>query len=111
MSAVVIATAVLFGMVPALRGTRVQPNAALKARGRGIAGETRFGLSSLLVVGQVALSLVLVVAAGLFVRTFASLATRDLGFERNPVLIASINTRSEERRVGKGGRAGGLRRR
>ena len=33
----------------------------------------------------------LVVAAGLFVRTFASLATRDLGFERNPVLIASIN--------------------
>ena len=50
-----------------------------------------FGLGNLLVVGQVALSLVLVVAAGLFVRTFASLATRDLGFERNPVLIASIN--------------------
>jgi len=90
-AAVAIATAVLFGMAPALRGTRVQPNDALKARGRGNAGETRFGLGSLLVVGQVALSLVLVVAAGLFVRTFASLATRDLGFERNTVLIASIN--------------------
>jgi predicted permease len=90
-AAVAIATAVLFGMAPALRGTRVQPNDALKARGRANAGETRFGLGSLLVVGQVALSLVLVVAAGLFVRTFASLATRDLGFERNPVLIASIN--------------------
>ena len=76
---------------PALRGTRVQPNDALKARGRGIAGEARFGLGSLLVVVQVALSLVLVVAAGLFVRTFASLATLDLGFERNAVLIASIN--------------------
>ena len=91
-AAVAIATAVLFGMAPALRGTRVQPNDALKARGRGIAGESRFGLGSLLVVGQVALSLVLVVAAGLFVRTFASLATRNLGFEPNPVLIASINT-------------------
>ena len=79
-AAVAIATAVLFGMAPALRGTRVQPNDALKARGRGNAGETRFGLGNLLVVGQVALSLVLV--AGLFVRTFASLATRDLGFER-----------------------------
>src|SRR5918992_1280131 len=91
-AAVAIATAVSFGMAPALRGTRVQPNDALKARGRGNAGEPRFGLGNLLVVGQVALSLVLVVAAGLFVRTFASLATRDLGFERNPVLIASINT-------------------
>ena len=90
-AAVAIATAVLFGMAPVLRGTRVQPNDALKARGRGNAGEARFGLGSLLVVGQVALSLVLVVAAGLFVRTFASLATRDLGFERNSVLVATIN--------------------
>jgi len=90
-AAVAIATAVLFGMAPVLRSTRVQPNDALKARGRGNTGTTRFGLGSLLVVGQVALSLVLVVAAGLFVRTFASLATRDLGFERNSVLIASIN--------------------
>lgn len=90
-AAVAIATAVLFGMAPVLRGTRVHPNDALKVGGRGIAGEARFGLGSLLVVGQVALSLVLVVAAGLFVRTFASLATRDLGFERHLVLIASIN--------------------
>jgi hypothetical protein len=90
-AAVAIATAVVFGMAPALRGTRVQPNDAFKAGERGNAGETRFGLGSLFVVGQVALSLVLVVAAGLFVQTFASLAMLGVGFERNRVLIATIN--------------------
>jgi len=90
-AAVAITTAVLFGMAPALRGMRVQPNDALKAQGRGVIGEGRLNLGSALVVIQVALSLVLVVAAGLFVRTFSSLANLDLGFDRNPVLLASIN--------------------
>jgi putative ABC transport system permease protein len=44
-------------------------------------------------VGQVALSLVLVLTAGLFVRTFASLVTTDLGFDRDPVLIAQLDVR------------------
>ena len=78
-------------MAPALRGTRVQPNDALKAQGRGVVGDGRLGLGNMLVVLQVALSLILVVAAGLFMRTFSSLANLDLGFERNPVLVASIN--------------------
>ena len=90
-AAVAIATAVLFGTAPALRGTRAEPQEALKTQGRGIAAEGRLGLGSVLVVLQVALSLVLVVAAGLFVRTFASLATLDLGFDRNQVLVASIS--------------------
>jgi putative ABC transport system permease protein len=88
---VAIATAVLFGMAPALRGTRVQPNDALKAQGRGVAGDGRLGLGNALVVVQVALSLMLVVAAGLFIRTFASLAQLDLGFDPNPVIVASVN--------------------
>ncbi|MGB2715214.1 MAG: ABC transporter permease [Vicinamibacterales bacterium] len=87
---VAIATAVLFGVAPALRATGVQPNEALKEQGRGVIGE-RFGLGNLLVVVQVALSVVLVVAAGLFVRTFSSLANVNLGFEHKPILVANVN--------------------
>jgi putative ABC transport system permease protein len=90
-AAVAIATAMLFGTAPALRGMRAQPHDALKAQGRGVVGDGRLGVGSVLVVLQVALSLVLVVGAGLFMRTFASLAQLDLGFDRNPVLVASIN--------------------
>ena len=88
---IAVATAVLFGMAPALRGTRVQPNDALKAQGRGVVGDGRLGLGNVLVVLQVALSLVLIVAAGLFVRTFSSLARLDPGFDRHPILVASLN--------------------
>jgi predicted permease len=90
-AAVAVGTAILFGIAPALRGTRVQPNDVLKSQGRGVAGETRSGFGNTLVVVQVALSLVLVVAAGLFVRTFASLAHRNLGFDRNGVLVAAMD--------------------
>jgi putative ABC transport system permease protein len=87
---VATATATLFGVAPALRASRVQPNEALKEQGRGVAGE-RVGLGNLLVVMQVALSVILVVAAGLFVRTFSSLANVNLGFDHRPVLVANIN--------------------
>jgi predicted permease len=90
-AAVAIGTAVLFGTAPALRAMRVQPNDALKAQGRGVIGESRFNLGNMLVVLQVALSLILIVGAMLFVRTFVSLANLDLGFERSGVLVASVN--------------------
>jgi predicted permease len=70
----------------------VQPNDALKQQGRAIAGDRRFSLGNLLVVVQVALSLILVVAAGLFLRTFSSLAHLNLGFDRNPILVANVST-------------------
>jgi predicted permease len=88
---VAVTTAVLFGTIPALRATRAQPNDAIKEHGRGPAGQGRLTLGNLLVVVQVALSLVLIVAAGLFVRTFASLTTLNLGFDRDRVLVASVN--------------------
>ena len=65
---IAIGTALLFGTAPAFRASRVQPNDALKAQGRSVAGEPRFGIGNMLVVVQVALSLVLIVAAGLFMR-------------------------------------------
>ncbi len=71
---VAMTTTLLFGTVPALRATRVQPNDALKDQGRSIVGDSRFGFGSVMVILQVALSLVLIVGAGLFIRTFTSLA-------------------------------------
>jgi putative ABC transport system permease protein len=87
---VAIATAVLFGTAPALRATRVDPNEALKAHGRGVSGQGA-GLSQALVIAQVAVSLLLIVAAGLFVRTFTTLATRDLGFSPERVLVVNVD--------------------
>src|SRR4051812_1951824 len=90
---VAMTTALLFGTVPAMRATRVQPNDALKEHGRAIVGESRFGFGSLMVILQVALSLVLVVGAGLFVRTFTSLNHVRLGFNPDPLLIVDMNAK------------------
>jgi putative ABC transport system permease protein len=84
-------TAVLFGVVPAWRSARVDPRAAMKAGERSIVeGHSRFGFGKALVVGQIALSLVLVVGAGLLLGTFRRLATLDPGFEPAGVLLASV---------------------
>jgi predicted permease len=91
--AVAVATVLLFGVVPALRASAVMATDAMKTDTRQIAGGGRFNLSSSLVIAQVALSVVLVVAAGLFVRTFASLANVPLGFERERVLLVNVNAR------------------
>jgi putative ABC transport system permease protein len=87
---VAVATSVLFGTAPALRGARFQPTESLNASIRGVIGQGRFGSAQLLVVLQVALSLVLFVSAGLFLRTFTSLANLALGFDSGPILIARI---------------------
>ena len=94
---VATATALLFGIVPALRSTRVAPNDAIKEQGRSIVGESRFGFGSMLVVAQVALSLVLIVGAGLFMRTFSTLSNVRLGFEPDPILIVERRRQAERR--------------
>ena len=90
-TAVATLTALLFGLAPAMGVGRIVPSEALKKRGRGLAGDTRFGVRNMLVVAQVALSLALVVAAGLFVHTFASLATRNPGFDPEPLMVVRAN--------------------
>jgi predicted permease len=83
---VAILTGLLFGLAPALRATSVSPNNVLKEHARGMVG-TRFGLGRALVTGQVALSLMLLVGAGLFLGTFRNLLNTDLGFSRHNVLL------------------------
>jgi predicted permease len=90
-SGVAVATALLSGTAPAIRAARVQPFEGMTQQVRGIVGGGHMRLTSTLVVVQVALSLVLVVAAGLFVRTFTRLATLDTGFDRDRVVVAMIN--------------------
>jgi predicted permease len=87
---VAITTALLFGMVPAFRAGRVEPNEALKEQSRTVSGERHRMLGQPLVVVQVALSLVLVVAAGLFLRSFAALAMQNVGFDRNALLVVNL---------------------
>ncbi len=89
-AAVAILTGLLFGLAPAWRGTRVEPQSAMKANSRGVIEGSRFGLSKGLVMVQVALSLVLVVGAGLMLATFWKLTSLDTGFDRQNVLLVQI---------------------
>ena len=89
--AVAVATTLFFGSAPAFRTSGVAPIDALKEHGRTTVGQTRGTMTDWLVVAQVAMSLVLVVAAGLFVRTFLSLSGRPLGFQPGQVLVISID--------------------
>ncbi|MFI5231839.1 MAG: ADOP family duplicated permease [Gemmatimonadales bacterium] len=83
-------TAVLFGLLPAWRATRVDPQAAMKAGGRGVIGsDARHRIGKSLVVVQVALSLALVAAAGLLVGSFRKLTQVDPGFQQDGVLLVS----------------------
>jgi predicted permease len=94
-AAALIAT-FLFGLAPALGLGRVEPNDALKDHHRAVAGDgRRLGLRNALVVAQVALSFALVVAAGLFVRTFATLTSTPLGFDPRNLLIVRIDAAPE----------------
>jgi predicted permease len=84
--------------VPALRATRIAPIDALKRVNTGPGGD-RFantklaaGSSSSLVIAQVAFSLVLTAAAGLFIRTFDQLASVPLGFDADRVLVIDVDT-------------------
>src|SRR5258708_28395118 len=88
-----VATALLFGLVPALRASRVAPIDALKQHARGTADDARTRLADGLVVAQLAFSLMLVVAAGLFPRTPPSLTPPPLRFEPTTVLLVATDIR------------------
>jgi predicted permease len=86
-------TAVLFSLAPAFRAARAHPSLALKEESYSVSGGV--GLRKILVVGQIALALVLLIGAGLFVRTLASLRAKGPGFATaNTVLLRIDASRS-----------------
>jgi predicted permease len=94
-------TGVLFGIAPALRGTGINVNAALKETSRSVIGSRSVLGKSLLVI-QVAISLVLLVGAGLFVRTLSNLRHVDVGFNPQNLLLFRVNpalNRYDEKRM------------
>lgn len=84
-----LVTGVVFGLIPALNASRPDLVPALKAEGRG--GRRRGRLRRGLATGQVGLSLVLLVAAGLFLRALERAGDVDAGFEPDGVLVASVD--------------------
>jgi hypothetical protein len=89
--AVTVGAALMFGTLPAFGAARVSLVDAASDRGDGGGGRRHSRPAGWLVAGQVALSLVLVVAAGLFGRSFAGLASRDLGFEAGRLLVVTLD--------------------
>jgi predicted permease len=91
-------TGVLFGLAPALQSTRVDLTTALKQTRAGesrqrLGAWLRVSLTQSLVVTQIAVSLLLLVAAGLFVRTLSNLNSIELGFNRERILLFAVNAR------------------
>jgi predicted permease len=85
-------TGIAFGLVPAIRGTRVNVTDSLRDSGRGnTSGSARLNLAKCLVVAQVAFSLLLVVGAGLFLRTLWNLQAVDLGYPKEKLLVLTVD--------------------
>jgi predicted permease len=91
-AAVSLLAGILFGLAPALRGTRADPGPVLKEGTRPV-GRSSHTLDRALVVAQVALSVVLVTGAGLFLRTLGKLWDVNTGYDRENVLMFSVDAK------------------
>jgi putative ABC transport system permease protein len=90
--AISLAAGIVFGIFPALQLARMDLNAALRDESRGASmGRSRAQLKSLLVVSQIALSLVLLIAAGLLLRSFSRLLHIDPGFDAENLLTMNVS--------------------
>ncbi len=96
-AALSLLTGILFGLAPAMHATRVDLMPALKEARAGQPtarhSSWRISMSHVLVVGQIAISLLMLVAAGLFVRTLSNLQSIELGFNRENVLLFQLDAR------------------
>jgi predicted permease len=92
--AVAVLTSILFGLIPALRATRLDLSPILKSSSSGASGETahrRLPAGKVLVIAQVAISLILLVAAGLFVHSLSRLSEVNLGYARENLLLFRLD--------------------
>jgi putative ABC transport system permease protein len=91
-TALAVLTTVSFGLAPAIRATSSEPATLLQSGSRGsTGGKERFSLRRILVVSQVALSVVLLMGALLFVRSLRNLTTLNLGFQQTGILITNVD--------------------
>jgi len=91
-----VAAGLLFGLVPAIQSTKVDFTPALKenrSQGRAPGSKARPRFTHWLLAAQMAVSLLLVIGAGLFVRTLSNLHAIDVGFDRENLLLVRINGR------------------
>jgi len=93
-TAVTLTAAILFGTVPALRSVQLRLTESLKERGVSGYGAGKGRLAQVLVISQIALSLVLLAGAGIFVRSFRNLLQVDTGFDRENVMRVRIDPSS-----------------
>ena len=96
--AVSAATGILFGLAPAFGASRIDTNSALKGGARQVIAGGRFGARGWLVAAQVAISVVLLVGAGLFVRTLMNLRHLDLGIDQEHVLMLRLEPRGSNQK-------------
>jgi predicted permease len=93
-----IATALAFGLLPAVRGTRVALAESLKAQTRGVIGAAgpggRIPIGKMLIAGQMAFAILLLLVAALFARSLQALTQVDVGYDRDHLLVARIDPRS-----------------
>ena len=89
--AAALATSVLLGLAPAAGLTRMTEGDVLKSHGRGVMGDPRSLTRNSLLVAQVALSLVLVVAAALFLRSFVALTSVPFGFDAEHLIVVAVD--------------------
>jgi predicted permease len=89
---VTLLTGLLFGLAPALQGTRVDISESLKESGRNMTGAgKRMTFAKSMVAAQIALSLLLVVGAGLFLRTLWNLQSVELGYQKEKLLAVRVD--------------------
>jgi predicted permease len=86
-----IVTGLLFGLAPALRATRVSLADTLKEASRGSAGGRRVGMAKVLVAAQVAVSLLLLIGAGLFLRTLYNLQSQNVGYNPERLILLRVD--------------------
>lgn len=89
-------TGVLFGLMPALQACRTDVNRSLKETGRGLASGTRTRTQSFLIIAEVALTVILLVGAGLLLRSFARVLAADAGFDTQQALVCDVALTQEK---------------
>jgi predicted permease len=98
-AAISLLTAILFGLAPAVRASRIRLNESLRSLRASVSGgQRRLGPQKTLAAVQVSLSLLLLVGAGLFVRSLQELSGDDYGISRDQVLIARVEPRGSDQR-------------